>query len=798
MSMRLIFCMTLVATRLWCQHQLPLTITLSGTVRDAQTGEALAGAEVSTENLASGVISNRYGYFSIVLRNQAPTLIKIQYQGYVTLQRNIALKKDSLMDVLLEPSIEGLKDVEVNGERLDAPQNLNTNFYSLSVAQVKRVTNLAGEPDPVKVLQLLPGVQTSHEGTSNLSVRGGSYDQNLFLLDEATVYNPVHALSFYSVFNTDALQGVNFYKSAIPVRYGGRLSSVVDVQMKEGNRFRRTGSASIGAIASRLTLEGPIGKSNKISYMVSGRYSYAGQVMNGIYFLGKTFFNNNTANNSTTNNKINFYDLNAKINWRKNDRNHFYLSTYSGHDQFFFLGLTNGYSLSWGNQTATARWNHVHNARLFSNATAVYSNYSYEYKLVNDSRLFKWGAGLKEINLKQDFDFYRNEKNHVTFGWSMENRWLSPGKVSPQFASSVIAARSIPEQKSIVASAYVGNEHHVSSAIKLGYGLRYYWLGNLGPYTHYYFQPNDDFPYDSAYRKSGVAESYHRMDPRAWISIKLSAQHSVNVSVDHTTQFLHLLGNSVVGLPTDMWMVSGGNIKPQMADIVATGYFFQSQSKEWNASLSSFYKLMQHVTDFKDNANLFANRYVQSQMLQGKGLSRGIEFYLKKEGGRFTGALSYTFSRTDYKINGLNSNRWFPARSDRRHSLKFNASQRLTRRIEFGQNFIFGTGTPVTLPKGYFSFGRPYIPGQPSFDKYNYYTERNGYRLPIYHRLDVSVKISGKKNESRRVKAWWSLDVYNVYGRRNPFGIYAPATTPTIEMSYLFRIVPTMSYNLTF
>lgn len=765
-------------------------VTVSGTVRDVQSAELLPGAEIFITNTSTGTISNKYGFYSLTLPAESAAKIAIRYVGYQSVMLVVQAARDTTLTISLSSISTMLDTVTITADEIPSVSALATGIHHISSAQIQNIPTLGGEPDPVKALQFLPGVLTSHEGTTSNSVRGGTPDQNLYLLDEATVYNPNHAMSFYSVFNVDALQGMSLYKSAIPLKYGGRLSSVIDIQMREGSRDRQKAAASIGMVASRLTVEGPVGRKKKVSYMISGRYSYLGTMINAI-----TFFNAKS--------KINFYDFNAKINWRANDRNHFYYSAYAGHDNFFFFDLTNGYSLNWGNKTTTLRWNHVYGPRLFSNTTGVFSNYQYEYHVLNDSRLFNWSASLTEVNIKQDFDFYASNKHHISFGWGAESRWLSPGKITPQLAGSVVRKYTIPQQQSIVLSAYAADEYQLAGTIKAGYGIRYSTLIQVGPYTRYYFKPNDDYPYDSVVTHSGIVQAYHRIDPRAWLSWKLNENQSIIISYDHTTQFLHLLSNSALSLPTDMWMVSGGSIKPQSADNYAIAYSIQSDKKNWKALFSVYDKKMKHITDFKDNANLFANPYVQSQMLQGVGHSYGLEMMAQKEVGKSQGMVSYTLSRTVYQIDGINNDRPFASRSDRRHNVKVNLTRKWSKRLETSLNFIYTSGAPTTIPQGYFPFSTNYSGGGWIPMTFSYYTNRNGYRLPDYHRLDFSVKLHSRKNETRKMKTWWTVDVYNVYARKNPFGLYAQQNRYDLNkvdfrMMYLFGVVPTISYNLAF
>lgn len=768
--------------------------TISGIVRDAATGEALANANLVLMNTNMGTTSNRYGFYSITRPRQAIMIIQAQHLGYTSVQIPFSFSTDSVADVWLMPLATELMEIEVSGDAAEEDRIAQASgIHHLSMQQVKNIASLAGEPDVLKALQFLPGVQSGNEGTTNFSVRGGSYDQNLFLLDEAPVYNPSHALSFFSIFNTDALQNITFYKSAIPVRYGGRLSSVVDVQMKEGNRKKRTATGSIGTIASRLTAEGPISmKSEKASYMLSGRYGYAGSVLNALSFLAK----------ENLDSKISFYDVNAKVNLKYNTNNHFYWSAYTGYDNFYVNQLTNGYSLSWGNKTTTLRWNHIFTPKLFANTTVLYSNYAYRYSILNDSRLYNWAAKFQEINVKQDYDFFVSERHRLSFGGGLEGRLINPGSISPRADSATVKPFSLREQRSVSSYLYLSDTYSLNEKIHIGYGLRYSNFFPVGPLTYYAFDEGSDIPHDSINFSNGkIAEAFHRFDPRIWLSYAVDLNNTVTISYDRTTQYLHLLSNSSVGLPTDIWMPSGNNIEPQLADIYVLSYQHQRPEEGMDFRLSAYYKLTYNILDFIDNANLFVNPYIQSQLLQGKGKSYGAEFFLQKKIGKVQGSVAYTLSQALNTIQGINQGKPFASRYDKRHNISATTIYHYSKRLEVSMNFIFTTGGAYTAPVGSFSFG-DYSAGLTKTTAFSYYTARNAARLPQYHRLDLGIKYYSKKNEIRRWKSWWGLDVYNIYNRKNPFSVFVEqdgnSHNTKASMVYLFGAVPTISYNFTF
>jgi hypothetical protein len=770
----------------------PTFSTLSGYIIDSSTGEPLAGASLRYHDSNRGAISNKYGFFSLTSGKDSLRTIDVSYVGYVSRSFDFLFIRDSVTQIALQPEAALLQEIAIEAESSGNYMN-KAGKAVFNAEKIRRLSTFGGEPDVLKSLQIFPGVQSGNEGTTNISVRGGSFDQNLILLDEAPVYNPSHALSFFSVFNVDALQSVDFYKGGIPVQYGGRLSSVVDIRMKEGSRSKQTTRGSIGVIASRLTTEGPISRDGRWSYMVSGRYSYAGQVVNGIYLLGQYILNDPTANRSTTDNQIRFYDLNAKINFNPDDKNHFFLSGYSGSDRFHFDHITSGYDLTWGNRTMTLRWNHLFNNKLFSNTTLVNSGYRYEYRILNNTQYFIWSAKMNEVQLKQDYDWYVNDSNHITFGFGVQRYGINPGLVMPRSESAASIPYKLDEKHALAASLYVGNGSRIGSALELNYGIRYAGFGNHGNRTEYTYQRSSggSVAIDSV-NASGL-DLTHKLEPRVSVSYKIG-NNTLSLSYDRTVQFLHLLSNSSVGLPTDIWWPSSNNIKPQYADIYA-GSWGKDIRPALYLEFAAFYKSFYNVVDFRDNARLFANKHIESELLQGDGKSYGVELFVNKRQGKLTGSLSYTLSKTFNEIEGINNGRRYPNRYDKRHSAFMALHYALSDRIKLNSNFVISSGGALTMPAGSFTFDGV---------SFNLYSARNGYRLPIYHRLDLSFQyMNPERNENRRFRHYWSLDIYNAYGRRNPFTLYSVQADYGFHYTqanalYLYRIVPTLSFNFEF
>lgn len=767
--------------------------TLSGIIVDVQTGERLPGATIKYLHANTGVLSNQYGFFSLTNQKDSAKTFEVRYIGYSTLAFEFSFKADSIITIGLQPETAMLDEISIEAESASENYSYEAGKVTLSAEKIRSISSFAGEPDVLKSLQLLPGVQSGNEGTTNISVRGGSYDQNLILLDEAPVYNASHALSFFSIFNIDAIHSVDFYKSDIPTKYGGRLSSVVDIRMKEGNRNVRQSKGSIGIVSSRLTTEGPIFNNGKWSYMFSGRYSYAGHVVNGIYFLGQQFLNDQTANRSTTNNRIHFYDLNGKINFSVNDKNQFFISSYSGSDQFYFNHITSGYDLGWGNRTLTLRWNHIFNKKLFSNSTLINSRYNYEYRLLNNTQYFLWSAMLNEQQLKQDYDWYLNDSNHIKFGFGVQNYDIDPGQVKPRDSRAASSPYRLDNKNALSTNVYFGNTATIGTEIQVSYGVRYTNFGLSGRRTEYVYAQNsgEEYPIDSITTSSFIPQ--HKLEPRASIRYALG-KNRFSVSYDRTVQFLHLLANSSVGLPTDIWWPSSNNIKPQIADIYVASYE-KGILNYLQMHFSLFYKSLENVVDFKDNAKLFVNKHVESQMLQGKGASYGAEMHVAKIQGKFTGSLSYTYSKTFNRINGVNNGESYPNRYDKRHNLSLTFAYPISDRIDVSSNLVVTSGGALTMPVGSFVFDGV---------SFNTYGTRNNYRFATYHRLDLSFRYRNEEgNQSRRFKHYWSFDIYNVYGQRNPFTLYSIQEdngflqTETHAL-FLYRIVPTLSFNFAF
>jgi hypothetical protein len=764
--------------------------TIFGNIHDIENGEHLIGATILAEGKNVGSSSNNYGFYSLTLPD-GQYKISFSFVGYKPISYQINLFSDTTIDVELKSEMTTLNEVIVEAKENSFVFNNQMGSHSLNMKTVKLSPAAVGEVDLIKNLQLLPGIQTANEGTTNLSVRGGSFDQNLFLLDDAPIYNPSHALGFFSTFNPDAISSVKIFKTTFPAEYGGRLSSILDIRMKEGNNQTFTGGGGAGLVGTRLSVEGPIIK-DQASFIISGRYSYAGLTANAFGLLGQAL-NITSLRDFTPNNEINFYDLNAKANF-KIKNNHFYISAYNGHDHFYYYAIDNNSSMDWGNGTVTVRWNHIYNSRLFSNTMLIYSKYDYSYILKDDARHFRWSSMLQEMDLKSDFDYFINISNHLKFGISIEKHKYYPGKIEPRDSTSLTKYFGLDSQQSIESSSYVSNEQKIGNRISLSYGLRYSTFFLMGESTVYNFTPDMGVIDSTHYRSGELIKFYNGLEPRFDIRYLLNTKNSIKFSYTYVNQYQHLISNSSVGLPTDVWIPSNKNIRPQYSHQWSLGFYKTAFDNKFDFSTELYYRRLGNIIDYKDNADLFLNKQIETQILKGKGQSYGAEFFLEKKTGKLTGWISYTLSRTTKQINGINSNDPYPVNFDKRHNLAVVLFYKLSKAWDFGSTFKFTSGGYITIPEGSFQYYGA---------SFNYYTARNGYKLPPYHRLDIAFTYKNPKKQLRLWKPEWNFGVYNLYDHKNIFSLFINMAEYDMDTSkaykmYLYGITPYFSYNFKF
>lgn len=743
--------------------------TLSGTVKDKSSNELLLGASLSVMELPSvGVVSNEYGFYSLTLP-QGDYTIRLSYLGYAASETKITLNGNQKMDFFLSES-NTLKEVVVTAAKKD--DNLTQTKMGtevLNVREIAKVPVLFGEKDILKIIQLLPGVKSNGEGNSGFTVRGGSTDQNLILLDEAPVYNASHLLGFFSTFNSDAIKDATLIKGNSPAQYGGRLSSVLDVKMKEGNSNNFGVSGGIGLISSRLTVEGPVQK-EKSSFILSGRRTYAD------VFLG---LSEDFANNS-----LYFYDYNAKMNYQINENNHLFLSGYFGRD---VLGFANTFGIDWGNSTGTLRWNSVLSSKLFSNTSLIYSQYNYKIQIGSGETNFNINSRIEDWNLKQDFSYFPNQKNTLKFGFNAILHNIEPTR----FEGSVESSTTKNNRPALENAVYVNNLYQPNPKLGIEYGLRLtsYSLIGEGLYNIY---ENGVIMNSIQLAPSEFGKTYFNLEPRISANYRTSPNSSLKAGYARNTQNLHLLSNSTGGNPTDQWIGSSYNIKPEIADQVSIGFNQNLHDHDYEIGIEAYYKFMQNQVDYKDAADINTALDVESELLFGKGRAYGIEFLAKKKTGKLTGWVSYTLAKTERNIEGINNGNWYNARQDRTHDLSVVALYQLTPRWSLSGLFVFYTGNAVTFPTGKYQVG-----GQTVYQ----YGSRNGDRMPAYHRLDLSTTYDFRAK--KRYQSSLNLGVYNVYGQQNPFSIdfreneNDPTSTEAVQTA-LFRWMPAITYNFKF
>ncbi len=752
--------------------------TFSGQVKDAGNGELLIGATIFAKGINLGTVSNEYGYFSLSLP-PGNYEIDINYLGFEQVSKQIDLTKNRYLVIELKEFSESLQEVEITAERTD--RNISSNEMShvkLQAKSIKKIPAFMGEVDLVKAIQLLPGVQATAEGASGFSVRGGSPDQNLILLDEATVYNASHLMGFFSVFNNDAIKDVKIYKGDIPAAHGGRLASLLDVRMRDGNSKKIAVTGGIGTISTRLTIEGPIFK-DKTTFIVSGRRTYA-----DLFLMLST-------DEKIKDNKLNFYDVNAKVSHTFNKNNRLFLSFYNGKDMF----KSKFSELSFGNRTATARWNHLFNSKLFSNFTFVNSVYNYKLGTPEGGpNSFMWWSKMTDYGVREDLTYYLNPENTIKFGGEFTYHLFEPGTASGIGEESLYNEFKLPNNSALDYAIYISNEQKIGERIQLKYGLRFSVFQNIGPGTMYNFDSSFESIDSTVFPSGDIYNTYFGLEPRLGITYLLTPESSVKANYSRTRQYMQLAQNSTAGTPLDIWFPASPNVAPQIADQVALGYFRNLNENRLEASVEVYYKWMKNSIDFKDFAEVLLNEKLEGELRFGKSWSYGAEFLLRKNTGKFTGWLSYTYSRTYRKFEDINSGKTYPAPYDKPHDFSIVLSYEIHPRLDVAANWVYATGAPVTFPTGRAYYGNLIVP---------IYSDRNEYRFPDYHRLDIS--LTWKKKQ--RVKDKWNWDinfsVYNAYGRHNTWSInfVQDSENPNLtyaEQTYLFSFVPALTFNFKF
>ena len=764
-------------------------VTLSGYMRDSATGETLISGTVYIKGADAGAQTNTYGFYSVSVPPGVYTVI-YSYVGYSTITLSMDLTTNKVFDAGMRSSAM-MKEVEITAARKDENvKNTEMGTVKLTMAQIKNLPVVFGEVDVLKTLQLLPGVQSAGDGNSGFYVRGGGPDQNLVLLDDATIYNTGHLFGFFSIFNSDAIKDVTLIKGGAPANYGGRLSSVVDVTMKEGNQKEFHGEGGIGLIASRFMLEGPL-KKNKGSFMVAGRRTY-------IDVLARPFVS------QLKNSGYYFYDLNLKANYTFGKKDRVYLSGYTGLDQFKYQSPQGTFSANvpWGNTTLTLRENHQFSDKLFLNTTLVYSSYNFasnfEQGIPGTGNVFgvKIASGIVDYNAKTDLDYYTSYNHHFKFGLNYTHHKFIPNQVSGRADSISLDPNGALIKYAHEAGAYILDEFDLTPKIKINAGLRYTWFGQVGPYTAYDLDANGNKTDSTTYGRGKIVKAYDGLEPRFNIRYQIDENSSVKGSVARTYQYLHLISNNGTTLPTDVWVPSTYIVKPEIAWQYSTGYFRNFLDNKLETSVEVYYKQMQHQVQYKDG---YVPNTIQDPELSyvfGKGTAYGAEFFVNKTQGKFTGWVGYTLSWTTLQFPLLNNGDPFPAKYDRRHDVSVVGSYKLSNKWTFSSVFIYGTGNAITLPTAYYFIDNNLV---------EQFSKVNAYRMPAYERLDISATYTPQHARKRRYQGSWNFSIYNVYNHKNPYFMYVDiqgtaqtGITAKVYEVYILPFLPSVTYNFNF
>jgi hypothetical protein len=776
------------------------TYTLSGYVTDAKSGESIFGAKVFIPSIKKGAHTNNYGFYSLTVPS-GKYVVEFRLSGVQTKKKEITLNSDVRYDMELGESIQDIDEIKVVA---NADQNTNSTqlgSHELDIDEIKTLPAFMGEVDIIKTIQLLPGVSSAAEGGQGFYVRGGGPDQNLVLLDEAVVYNAAHLFGFFSVFNADAVKNVNLIKGGMPANFGGRMSSVLEVSMNEGNNKKFRVKGGIGAISSRITVEGPL-KKNKGSFVLSGRRTYIDLIMKAAIsdtspFAGSSYF---------------FYDMNLKMNYKLGDKDRLYLSGYYGKDEFNFGNIEDGFSVDmpWGNGIAALRWNHLFSSRLFMNVTGTYTNYLFKFGSAQDQFRFELNSGISDWGGKVDFSYYPSTRHTLKWGLDYTFHTFTPISVSAESNDVEFDTGLAQKLISHESAAYVLDEFDLNEKIKINAGIRYSTFQHVGPFTRY-LKGDGISTQDSTrtYEKGDLIQFYHGLEPRISGRIKLNKNSSIKAGYAYNYQYVHLTSLSAVSLPTDVWYPTTSKAKPQQGWQTSLGYFKNFNQNMFETSIELYYKGLKNLIEYKEGAlpNDNVNDNTDNLLVFGTGWSYGTEFFIKKKKGKFTGWIGYTWSKTERKFPDLNNGVPFPAKYDRRNDLSVILSYKLNERWVFSSAFIYATGNTLTLPSSW------YVQDQ---DLLFNYGPRNSTRMAPYHRLDLSATWYSKAYKEqknletgetikvkKKVRSNWAFSIYNVYNRANPYFLYVDNDGEffdgnfdiSIKQVTLFPIIPSVTWN---
>ncbi|WP_190809750.1 TonB-dependent receptor [Flagellimonas sp. S3867] len=767
--------------------------TISGNVKDEINGETLFGTSIFLKGTTIGAITNEYGFYSITAP-QGSYMLVFSHLGYKEISMQVVLDRNQKIDIEIAESSTQLNEVEVTAEEPERAilRKPEMSVSKLNIKTVKQMPVVLGELDVIKSLQILPGVTSNGEGSSGFHVRGGAVDQNLVLLDEAIIYNTSHMLGFFSVFNADAVKDLKLYKGGIPAKFGGRVSSVLDVRQKDGNSKNFALTGGIGVISSRLAAEGPM-FNDRGSFLVAGRGSYAHLFLK---LAGEK-------------NSVSFYDLNLKTNYQLNDKNKLFLSGYFGRDVFDFDG---SFSSSYGNASGNLRWNHIFNDRLFSNLSLIYSKYDYELGIEDFE--FDWISSIKNYNAKYDLKYYFSDAFKLDFGISTIKYEFDPGQIKPTGPNSSINELQLDQKRALESAAYINAEHKLTDRLTAQYGLRFSHFNRMGgqPLSEYandqpltynptlrFYQRTDPIG-ETVYKKNESIETFSNFEPRVSLAYQLNDYSSVKFGYSRAAQYIHLLSNTSSVTPLDVWTPSGKYIKPQLSDQYAIGYFRNFKDKMYSMEVEAYYKTVDNRIDYIDGSDLIGNNTIEREILNGESRAYGLELLFRKNEGPLTGWISYTLSKSEQRTfggnaggPGINNGDWYNTPHDRTHDISITGAYQFNEKWSFGANAIFQTGRPVTYPNGQYQYEGISIAS---------YSERNADRLPAYHRLDVSATYKPNKRPDKKWKGEWVFGIYNVLNRKNAasisFGQNFETGANEATRTAIFGIVPSITYNFKF
>ena len=771
-------------------------VTISGRVVDAQTGEYILGAALTVDGTTLGTSTNVYGFYSLSLPSGTQNLTW-SFIGYTPVRQSLNLDQNRVLDVELAPSVVAMAAAEVEAERSAHTESTDMGKASVGVETIKSLPALLGEVDVLKVIQFLPGIQSAGEGNSGFYVRGGGPDQNLVLVDDAVVYNASHLFGFFSVFNPDAVKDIEVTKGTMPARFGGRISSVLDIGLKEGNARETTLSGGLGLISSRLTLEGPIVE-DTISYIISARRTY-------IDVLARPFVNPEGA---FAGSGYFFYDLNAKVNWRASDRNQFYLSGYFGEDVFDFRSQSAdfGSRIPWGNATVTGRWNHLISDKAFITTTATYSDYSFAFEAQQDSFTFGFRSGIDDRGLKSRLTLYPNPQHTVRTGIEYTYHTFLPTEFYATSNGVDFDLGEAIRTRSHEVAAYLEDTWDISDALRVKAGLRWSGFMQTGPFTRY-IPPEDADPLAATseaeeirYSRSDIVATYGGLEPRISMRLTTGPRSSFKAGIGRNLQYIHLASLSPTSLPGDIWLPSSDVVRPQDGTQVSAGWFRDfGKDRNVEGSIEVYHKWLSNLVAYAEGSQPDDNirNNVDNNLVFGSGTSYGAEFFLKRRRGQWTGWLGYTWSRTDRVFAELNGGLPFPSRYDRRHDLSIVLECTLDDRWKLGGTFIYGTGNAITVPSQ-----RYFLDG----NLLDVYGPRNGFRMPAYHRADIGATHTPRPKKGRVRHGQWVFSVYNLYNRMNPYFIYfgneGNIQEGTLDIQAyqvsLFPILPSVTWNFKF